>query len=465
MGASALPVREGKGGESAAFTTGDRLPSRVGISRGPACYQMTSKSAAGPASEWTPRRVVATTLVVLAVLVGFVLVYLFGHVLLLLFMGIVLSTALKPLTSRIQAGRLPRNIKVTAVYVLVVSLLLGALVVGLPLLLNEAQSLIQGLPARFRQIEQRLPETFRRLLHEMPAQLLERPVSRPAGSGSAPAAGVATALSYTSAFLRAVLSALAILLFAYYWTLHEQRSLLAVLHLLPVEQRDQAREVIEAMEAKVGGYLRGQGMLCLAVGTLSLIAYFLIGLPYALPLGVLAGILEAVPFFGPTLGAIPAVVVATSLGVNSVIWVIGASVLIQFAENHLLVPRIMNQAVGVNPVVTLLAIAGFGALFGIWGAILAIPLAAILQTLFERFLFQPEVVEQPPPGGRDTVSRIRYQTRELVQDVRHQLRNKSDASQVASEPIAEAIELLAQDLERSLAAEADRQKISAEGIS
>ena len=122
---------------------------------------------------------------------------------------------------------------------------------------------------------------------------------------------------------------------------------------------------------------------------MALVAYLLIGLPNALVLALVAGVLEAVPLLGPLLGAIPAAVIALSIAPSKLIWVVVATVVIQQLENAVLVPRVMRKAVGVNPFVSLLAMFALSSLFGIAGALMAIPIAAMVQLLLDRFVFGP----------------------------------------------------------------------------
>jgi predicted PurR-regulated permease PerM len=208
------------------------------------------------------------------------------------------------------------------------------------------------------------------------------------------------------------------------------------------------------METKVGSYIAGQGVLCLVVGVLALLAYWFIGLPNALVLALLAGVLEAVPMIGPLLGAIPAALVALSLGTDKLIWVIVATVVIQQLENSLLVPRIMSKAVGVNPFVTLLALFAFSSLFGIAGALMAIPMAAIIQLLLNRYVFHPSTMEPEVSTGRDYASRLRYEAQDLAQDLRKQARHKkrgSDLGVKQIDQVMDEIETITTDLDALLA--------------
>jgi AI-2E family transporter len=157
---------------------------------------------------------------------------------------------------------------------------------------------------------------------------------------------------------------------------------------------------------------------------------------------------------GPALGAIPASLVAVSISTQKLIWVIIASVIIQQAENTLLVPRIMKRTVGVNPFVTLLAIFAFSSLFGIAGALMAIPMAAVIQLVLNHFVFQQQTVELEASQGRDYTSRLRYEAQDLIQDLRKQARNKkhgSDEKIVHIEQVMDEIETITENLDALLA--------------
>ncbi|MCZ7672139.1 MAG: AI-2E family transporter [Chloroflexi bacterium] len=119
----------------------------------------------------------------------------------------------------------------------------------------------------------------------------------------------------------------------------------------------------------------------------------------------------------------PAALVALSLGPDKLIWVILATVVIQQLENSILVPRVMRKAVGVNPFVTLLALFAFGSLLGVAGALMAIPIAAIVQLVLNRFVFDPEAKEPVITDGRNYADRLRYEAQALAQDLSNQARH------------------------------------------
>jgi hypothetical protein len=125
---------------------------------------------------------------------------------------------------------------------------------------------------------------------------------------------------------------------------------------------------------------------------------------------------------GPILGAIPAAIIALSIAPSKLIWVLVATVVIQQLENALLVPRVHRKSVGVNPFVSLLSIFAFSSLFGIIGPLMAIPMAAIIQLLLDRFVFHSAALEPEVSTGRDLASRLRYEAQELAQGMRTQAR-------------------------------------------
>ena len=398
-----------------------------------------------------PRRIVLATVVVTATILAFFGVYLLWAVFLCVFIGIVLDTALRPLTDLVSRY-VSRTAAVAIVYVLVVGILAALVSFAVPAVLVQTESLLIRLP----EIYQQLREPWLTSSHPRIARLAARlPDSVPALTiadlnltGSLGPAGGTNILVY---FLRACLSLVAVVLSAFYWALQGQRTTAALLLWVPDPRRDSARQLVDEMQQKVGAFIRGQGILCLFVGGICLIGFWLIGLPYPLVLAVLAGAMEIVPYFGPTLAAIPAILVAVSTDPALLIWVLVVICAVQFIENNLLVPRIMDQSVGVHPVVTILALAGFGSLMGVAGVILAIPLAAIVQLLLQRFVLQKDAIDAAPLVGRDRASRLRYEAHQLMQDVRSQLRQKREAPTENADWAEDAIETLATELERELA--------------
>lgn len=142
---------------------------------------------------------------------------------------------------------------------------------------------------------------------------------------------------------------------------------------------------IDRLEYQMGGWIRGQLMLMVIVGVLSYVGFWVLGIPYALPLALIAGVLEIIPNIGPLVAAVPAVIAGYLLnpwiGLGALIW----SMVVQVLENNVIVPQVMARNTGLNPLVTLLGlIVGFF-IAGVMGALLVLPVLIIVRTVYQEF--------------------------------------------------------------------------------
>jgi predicted PurR-regulated permease PerM len=410
------------------------------------------KQSAVKPPDWTVRQVVLATLTAAFVVVAFWVLYQYRSVLFIFVVGIVLGTAMRPAVISLADRGFAREYGGLIIYVLILFLILLILFGFLPTVAAQGANLAVEIPGIYSVVRSNMLESSSRLFVNLALHLpptLEFFIQARAEE--------VVAFSQASRFFqlsgalgRGFLITLSIFLIAYFWSLESDQILLGLSLMFSSRLRIQAREFIKAIEDRVGAFVRGQLILCLIIGGLALIAYRLIGLPNSLVLGIMAGVFEAVPVVGPTLGAIPAILVALSIGPTSALWVIVVTLIIQGLENYFLLPRIMGKSVGVNPIVTLLALATFTSWWGLTGALLAIPIAAVFQLLVDRFLLSPEAVEYKSLSGRDRISLLRYETQRIVDDIHKKLREKSDASSRETDKIEDAIEALAIDLDHIL---------------
>lgn len=410
--------------------------------------------------NWTFRRVAWATLVLVSVAFSFWLLYRFYQVVFILFIAIVMGTVIRPAVAWLHRRGLPRIGGVILVYLLLLALLIGFGLLLFPLIAEQGVTITAAVPGYYQSLREWIVnypnQWLRRLGEFLPLTL--------SGQGSVQQTGqqmldsVGQVLGYASSAAQVIFTLTALLLLAFYWTLDGPRTIRSLLALVPVGRRESSRELISAMETKVGSYVAGQAILCLIVGLMALVAYWLIGLPNVLVLAFIAGVMEAVPLIGPLLGAIPAALVGLSLGPDKLVWVIVATVVIQQLENSLLVPRVMRKAVGVNPFVSLLALFAFSSLLGFAGALMAIPMAALIQLLLNHFVFGPKAIEPEVSTGRDYASRLRYEAQDLAQDLRGQARLKKGGSDLRlkqTDQMLDEIEAITTDLD-SLLAQIDR---------
>lgn len=426
---------------------------------------MSDVNESAPMEKWTPRQVISATLFVVGLLVLLALLYQFRTVVLMLFVAILLGTGLKPAVNFLASRGLPRNYGQILIYIVLIATFFGFLVLALTPILEQSASVTNLAQSYYTEARLALLKSDSTIVRSLGIQLstdsdiqnlTETPQTTPLTPeevAEETAKLVSTTLKYAGMLAKALFITVAISLMTFFWTLESERVLRTLLLLFPSAKRAGIREVIDAVEGKLGAYLFGQGTLMLAIGILSLVAYLIIGLPDALILALIAGILEVVPIIGPILGAVPAVLVAALTNPANIIWVILASIIIQLVENNLLVPRIMSRSVGVNPLLTILSIAALSSLIGLPGAVLAVPIAAIIQFLINRFVIAPAREPDLKSEGRDNLSYLRLQIQELANDSRKQTPvEKAGMKDLQDEErFQEMIELLANDLDQILA--------------
>ncbi len=418
--------------------------------------------------EWSVRSMFMATLAAVAVGLAFLLVYRFYMVVFLLFAAIALQMALDPVVRWFFRRGIPKETGMVLIYTLLFGLVGTAVWFATPMVVNQGQTAFKDILEYYQSLRTNLLHSplglVRILTSSLPVQpslgLLFSP------SGSDPAAetnavlGAAPGLYWINAAGQTLFVLIAILSIAFYWAREGEVILRRLVLHAPPAHREEVRAFIAEIQNKIGAYIHGQSILSLVVGGMSFVAFLLIGVPNAVLLGVIMGLFEAVPVIGPTLGAIPAILMTLAVAPAKALWVIGALIGIQLAENNLLVPRVMDESVGVNAIVSMLAIAAFGVLFGIGGAILAIPLAAIIQIILNRILFNTPISEEAASQSLVTqdVSRsylgvLRLKAQELTLDVRklERAEERDDPANHEADPIADEVEAIAATLDQMLA--------------
>lgn len=414
------------------------------------------------------RDVVMATLTIAALVLSLYLAYRFAYILLSVVIAIMLYLAVRPLVDWLNRLGVSKRVGVIVGYGLMIAVVTGFLVLLIPMMLGQVRTITARLPEYYGLLKQLMAQSNIALLQlavsYLPpeldlARLPQLLMAPPTDTTNAPAATSVAGLSLDS-LLANLFLVIAIFAMGFYWMRDRDKIIYQFLLLWPTAHRERVEQLIEEVEQKVGYFYQGQLLLCSAVGGVSFVAYWLVGMPYALILGAFAFIFEAVPMLGPLLAAIPAVLIALTISPTMTVIVIAINSLVQFLENNILVPRIMDRAVGVNPILTVLSIAGFTTLLGLAGALLAVPLAAIIQLLFERIVFHfqpPESSTDPssaPLAGaqeRNQYSVLRVKAQDLAQDVRKQVRTSRPDVTAASSELEELIEAYTVEFEQLLA--------------
>lgn len=298
-------------------------------------------------------------------------IYLIRDLLLILFVAIILMSALSPLVSFFTKLKLPKALGIAITYIIIIAVVVGLLLSILPPLVEETSRFIVTLPPLLGQLFN--ITGIDKSVFQSQLTTLSKNV-----------------FSITLAVFDNLLTIIFLMVITFYLLL-ERDNLENRLSLLFVGREERVRKSIVQIEDKLGAWLRGQLLLSLIIGVLSYIGLTILNVPYVLPLAVIAGVLEVVPVIGPIISAIPAVLIALTISPILSLGVVAVYFIIQQLENHLIVPQVMKRAVGLNPLVVILAIAIGSRLLGIVGALLAVPIAAVLQIIVTEIIEERKI--------------------------------------------------------------------------
>jgi predicted PurR-regulated permease PerM len=317
------------------------------------------------------------TLALLAVGLGLVL-WLLGDIVLPFIVGAGLAYALNPPVEALVRRGLPRGLAVALVAVLVLGVVVVALVALIPALIAQTGALIEAAPSVFSTLSGRLIDAFPDLTLDDEAlrAMLAQVGAWAQEQGSAIANRILTS---ARSLVSVVLFLVVVPVVTIYLLIDWPRMLAAIDALLPRPQAPTIRSLARQIDRAVAAYVRGMGAVCLVMAGYYGLGFMLAGLQFGLLVGALAGILTFIPYVGAAVGGVLAIGLAAWQFWGD--WwpfalVVGVFLAGQTVESNIVTPRIVGQAVGLHPVWLLFALSVMGALFGLVGMLVAVPLAA-----------------------------------------------------------------------------------------
>jgi predicted PurR-regulated permease PerM len=329
-----------------------------------------------PIQRWWVTHVAVAATAIVAVVAAFDsltrILHPVGHLAVLVLFAIVVAFVLAPLATRLEGVARRPGLASGLAFLVAVAVVIVALALLAAPLIAESSRLTEQLPQYIERLQSAEPVSV--LGYQVPDELRTR-----IGAAVADVGGrfAGEAVGIVLAIVSGVVDLFLVLVIALYLLLDRRRIRTLTLRVVPPRLRAPAEEVEGEIVRVFGAYVRGQLVLALIVGFASTVALLALGVPYALVLGVLAGLFELVPMLGSLLGAVPAVLVALAQPFPTVIWVALAFLAIQQAESNLLVPRISGHAVGLHPLAAILALLVGLQVGGIVGALFAVPLAGV----------------------------------------------------------------------------------------
>ena len=312
-----------------------------------------------------PRKVeISHRTIIFAALFGLALWFIFQirGILLMVFVSIILTSALNPAVDLLQKWKLPRGVAIFIIYIFLWGAIGSVIAAVIPSLVEQTRKLVLLLPEAVGKVE-----FFNNNHQAITNQLLTRLGEFPENL-----------LKITIGIFSNILTVLTTLVITFYLLLERKDLDKYLALLLGKDKPARIIQMLNEIERRLGGWVRGELILMIAVGTLTYIGLTILGVDIALPLALIAGVLEIVPNIGPV---VPAVLVALIIHPFTALATAALYFLVQILENNLLVPKVMQKAVGVNPLISILGLLMGLEVAGPAGAVLAIPLIIVIQTI------------------------------------------------------------------------------------
>lgn len=292
---------------------------------------------------------------------GLWIIYLIRDLLIILFISAIFVSALSPIVRFFTRLKFPKAVSITLTYIIIVMIVAGLIWGIMPPLVEQSSRMVATIPSLVGQFFN---------ITNIDASVFSSEISSISKN----------LFSITISIFDNLLTIVFLMVLTFYMLLEKDKLENRIAALFK-KREERVRKLIVKIEEKLGAWLQGQLILSLVIGTLSYIGLTILGIPFALPLAIIAGILEVIPVIGPIISAIPAIFLAFTVSPILSVIVAVMYLVIQQLENHLIVPQVMRRAVGLNPLIVILAIAIGSRLLGISGALLAVPLSVVIQII------------------------------------------------------------------------------------
>lgn len=322
-----------------------------------------------------------TLLSILLLIAGVYVILQIRDILVLVMVSFILMTALQPVVTSLQKLHISRALAVLIVYSFLIAFLVLAGIIIVPPLITETKNLLIQFHLPDLPIVKELTElTF---TAEHFSNLLSQ-------YGSS----LGSVVGFITSTFSALFSIFTILIMTLYLLLEREHLYRYAAFLFRTPDRnDRSRKLLSAIELKLGGWVRGEIVLMVIIGVMTYIGLTILDVPYAIPLSILAGILETLPNLGPTIAAIPATIIAFFLvSPMAAVATVVLYTLIQAVENYIIVPQVMKNAVGIRPTTSIILILVGVRFGGVMGALLIIPLYIMLRVTLREFAHEIQTI-------------------------------------------------------------------------
>jgi len=302
-----------------------------------------------------------------------------------LFISLVVAYLLNPIVNLLERRNVPRGIAVITIYFSFSLISVVFFMKTIPILMTQFKDLAEHIP--------NIVGTYQKWLNEIHTHKYDLPDSLRLSIDQA----LLNAEKKTSAFFTNILNGagsflskmigLLIIPFLVFYLLKDMKAIQkGVLLLIPRKQRKEFAKVLAEIDTALGNYIAGQLLVGFAVGIMAYLGYWILDMPYTIILAMIVMVTNIIPYFGPFIGAIPAILVALTISLKMTIWVIVINLIIQILEGNVLSPLIMGKRLHLHPILIIFALLVGGEVGGLVGLIFAVPIVAVLRVILSRLV-------------------------------------------------------------------------------
>ncbi|MEK7647712.1 MAG: AI-2E family transporter [Patescibacteria group bacterium] len=301
--------------------------------------------------------------------------YMISDILFMLFFALVFAAIIDPAADWCERYRIPRSVAVLGVFVLLIGMLVLIGILIVPAIASQARDLVTNISSQWDSVAGNIDAL--------------RHIGGEGGMGTAIQSSIdsvrgslqdsfGTIFTTITGFFGGIFTFLFVMVLSFYMVVERDDMRRALRTVVPDQYQPFVNRILTKVRVMLALWVRGQLALCVVIGVLTYIGLSIIGVPYAGVLALIAGLLELVPYIGPVIAAIPAVFFAFTVSPLIALITLGFCWVVQILENNLIVPKIMQKAVGLNPLISIVAILIGAKLAGVIGALLAVPVATAI---------------------------------------------------------------------------------------
>jgi predicted PurR-regulated permease PerM len=341
----------------------------------------------------TARRTAIATLVAVSIVALALALWQLKVLLSLFLLGLVIAAAMRPGVDWLHRHRVPRALGIALHYLVLLGLLALFLWFVVPRAIDQLSQATGGnLPTSKAELQHATNQSSG-VKHDILSAINKRLKKLPVGSSI-----FHPALEVGTKAFEVIVGIFFTFATAAYWVVERDRARRLVVAMVPRQQRRVVHDTWELIDLKLGAFVRGELLLVAFVGTVLSLAFWAIGLPYWVIVGIFAGVVELVPIIGPIAAGALAIGVGFTVGWHVALFAGLAVFAVRMLEDYVVVPKVLGHAVGLSPLVVLVAVTALGLLLGGIYVLLAIPLAAIVGTLVDVVVRDRDPAEEEVPA-------------------------------------------------------------------